>query len=103
MYIYGKTRMDKSGRILLTDFFSPEEPPKSIVLAVDVGLQQIFVNKDDRRSEFGASIPLDEKNRAIIPRWLRQELKPHLNEGRELFFIIEGDKRYLSPKSGSIF
>lgn len=102
MYIYGKTAIDKNGRILLSDFFSSEELPKKVALAVDVKLRQIVVLESNKRPEFGASIPLDEKNRIIIPKWLREELEPSLNEKKELFFVYDEGKRYLSPKSDNI-
>ena len=102
MYIYGKTRIDKSGRILLSDFFSPEETPKEVVMVVDTETEQITVYKIDERPEAGPAISLDGKNRLFLPKWLREELEPYLNEGRELFFVYHEGKRYLSAKSGRI-
>ncbi|MBO7132129.1 AbrB/MazE/SpoVT family DNA-binding domain-containing protein [Candidatus Saccharibacteria bacterium] len=102
MYIYGKTHIDKNDRILLSGFFAPEELPGKIVLVVDAGMEMITVIKAEEKPELGTAIPVDEKGRVTLPKWLREELKPSLNDENELFFVYDGGKRYISPKTGDI-
>ncbi len=100
MHVFGKSHLDKSGRITLTDFFSPEEPPHDVVFAIDMDEEPslIAVWKAEEHQDFGAKVHLDSKNRIILPKWLREEL----SDCKDILFIHDEGQRYLMPQTGKI-
>ena len=99
MYIIGVSKIDKQGRVLITGLFGKKEV-KRVLAVVDVGYESILLLplEDDQEIEFGIPLTIDEKNRLIIPKWMRAEI-PGITE---LSLMIDNDKHYLSPKTGSI-
>lgn len=98
LYIVGAADITSQGRIVITGLF--KEHIDQVCLVVDVAAEMILVIpiQDDNPNDFGFIQPVDEKNRLIIPKWIIKELG---NCGK-LFFVIDGDKHYLSPKTGPI-
>ena len=100
MYICcGKGVVDKQGRINISGLFDGN--PKQIVPVVDINsemVQLIPVDNYDNKLNFGIPVNVDDKNRIVLPKWIRDELE----EAIELLFIIDGEKRLLSPRTGSI-
>ena len=102
MHIIGKTTVDEQGRVSISAFNSPVKM-SNIVIAVEVGAEMIVL-LDDKPEVAGVRQKVDKKGRVILPKWLREELgkKDGENDELELFLIVDGDKKYLSPKTGSI-
>ncbi len=106
MHIIAINGVDKSGRVNVNGLFGAKKV-ETVVLAVDVETEMIEVIPiDEELTELSSGTPLpfgipqkiDDKNRLVLPMWLRDELAGCKN----LCLIVDGDRRFLSPRTGSI-
>lgn len=99
MYIISVNNLDKAGRVNVNGLFGAEKV-ENVVLAVDVGIEQIEVVpvSADEKPAFGVIQKIDEKNRLVLPLWIRNELQGC----KKICLVAEDDRRFLSPKTGSI-
>ncbi len=97
MYIISVNDVDKSGRVNVSGLFGAEKV-ENVILAVDVGTEQIEVIPADKNPAFGIPQKIDDKNRLVLPKWLCKEL----GDCARICLVVDGDRRFLSPKTGSI-
>ena len=99
MYIVGKAKVDKQGRINVNGLFRQDKMPKQVVIAIDVENEmiEVFLNENEAQ-DFGVVQTIDAKSRLSLPNWLREEI----GENKELFLIIDGNKKYISIKTGNV-
>lgn len=53
--------------------------------------------EDDKEVTYGTPSNIDDKNRFIIPRWIRGEFGTG-----EAILLVDGDKHYIAPKTGHL-
>lgn len=97
MYIIAINDVDKSGRVNVNGLFGAKKV-ENVVLAVDVDTEQIEVIPVDGEPAFGVVQKIDDKNRLILPTWVRNEL----GDSRKLCLVIHDERRFLSPRTGSV-
>ncbi len=97
MYIIGINDVDKNGRVNVSGLFGAEKV-ENVILAVDVGTEQVEVILAEKNPGFGIPQKIDDKNRLVLPKWLCREL----GDSARICLVVDGDRRFLSPKTGSI-
>lgn len=97
MYIIGINDVDKNGRVNVSGLFGAEKV-ENVILAVDVGTEQVEVILAEKNPGFGIPQKIDDKNRLVLPKWIRKEL----GNCAEVCLVVHDDRRFLSPKTGSI-
>ena len=98
MYIVGTTKISSQGRIVLTSLFG-EKKVKKILPVLDPENEAILLLpiEDDKEVTYGIPSNVDDKNRFIIPRWIRSEFGTG-----EAILLVDDDKHYIAPKTGHL-
>ena len=96
MYVLGESHIDRQGRVIIAEFFGNQKP-REVVLAVNVDKEMIVVIPASKAPDFGTKTPVDDKNRIIIPKWMRSQLGVN-----EVYLIYDDGAHYISPKTGDL-
>ena len=98
MYIVGKTQADKQNRVSISGLYRQDQIPTEIVLVIDFEREAIRILEASEAPNFGIRQKINGKPRLFIPKWMMEEA----GNNRDFFLIIDGDKKYLSPKTGNV-
>ena len=95
MYIIGSTKVDKYGRVLLSGLIDHKETPK-VIAVIDTAYSDlkfgiaIALFPSDEDDDFGLPITVDDKNRVVLPRWIRDELG---SKTQKVYLAVDKDSR----------
>ena len=96
MYVLGESRIDSQGRTIIAELFGNQKPSE-VVLAIDIDKEMIAIIPVSKAPDFGTKTPVDDKNRIVIPKWMRSQLGVN-----EVYLVYDNGTHYLSPKTGNL-
>ena len=102
MYIVGTTEIDRQGRINISGLFGSRKVRK-VVVAIDPGEEAILLKpipEGSEEADIDSGVPskIDDKNRIIVPKWVRDEL----GTTTKFSLVYNNGDYYIFPKTGSL-